>query len=263
MGTAAVAAHLTTATSSRARSRATCGLAFDQPRGPLVAVCGLAGGAGASTLALTLARQAATESAAPVLVGETSTYKPGLSVLTGYETPHSLAALARGVGDGGQPTDTFLEFASGLRLIASAPRRQPAALGDASSVLLGQARDAHGLVVLDCGSDWVFHADVLAEATHIVWVVAATTSGLNGARALFGSDVVPPAGQWTEVLVARAVPGSRTVSVRSLRRLTGQRCTRLALCPHDPKLAAGETKPAEATLRALGAIAPILRSVNR
>src|SRR5436305_1368767 len=43
-----------------------CGLAFERLGGPLVAVCGLAGGAGTTTLALALARQAARESALPV-----------------------------------------------------------------------------------------------------------------------------------------------------------------------------------------------------
>ena len=55
----------------RAASTATLtGLAFDRPGGPVLAICGLAGGAGTTTLAWLLARQAARESAAAVLLCE-------------------------------------------------------------------------------------------------------------------------------------------------------------------------------------------------
>src|SRR4051812_36549590 len=66
MAAAALAARVPLLNARRSEAAPACGLAFDEPGGPLVAVCGLVGGAGASTLALCLARQAAHESAAPV-----------------------------------------------------------------------------------------------------------------------------------------------------------------------------------------------------
>jgi MinD-like ATPase involved in chromosome partitioning or flagellar assembly len=263
MGTAAVAACLTIARTKPARDRTTCGLNFDQPGGPVVAVCGLAGGVGTSTFALALARQAARESSAAVLLVETDSHRPGLSVLAGHETPHSLSALARAVADGSQPTDTFLEFASGLRLIASGPRREESAPTDAIRALLDQARDAHGLVVIDCGVDWAVDHAAVVEATHIVWVVAGTAPGLATAIAVFDGDIAPPASQRHEVLIARAVPAQPATTARRLRRLARRRCTRLVLAAHDPNLAAGDGQPSEGTLRALAAIAPTLRRIDR
>ena len=263
MGTAAVATRLATPRTKPVRDRTTCGLNFDQPGGPVVAVCGLAGGVGTSTFAFALARQAARESSAPVLLIETGSCRPGLSVLVGHETPYSLTALARAIAVGNQPTDTFLEFASGLRLIASGPSREASAPAAAMRALLDQARDAHGLVVVDCGADWASGHAAVAQATHIVWIVAGTAPGLASATATFDSDLVPPASQRHEVLIARAAPGQSVATARALRRLARRRCTRLVLAAHDPNPAGAETQLSDGTLRALTAIAPTLRRIDR
>jgi hypothetical protein len=259
VGTAALATRLAIPRTKLARDRTTCGLNFDHPGGPVVAVCGLAGGVGTSTFALALARQAAHESSAPVLLIETGSRRPGLSVLVGHETPHSLAALACTIADGNQPADTFLEFASGLRLIASRPRREAPAPAEAIGALLGQARDAHGLVVIDGGLDWASGHAAVEHATHIVWVVAGTATGLASATAIFEGVLVPPASQRPEVLTARAIPAQPPATARGLRRLARRRCTRLVLAAHDPRLAAGASQPSDGTLRALTAIAPTVR----
>lgn len=65
MAAAAIAARVGVLRSTPRRSAKMAALAFDEPGGPLVAVCGLAGGAGTSTLALTLARHAAAVSTGP------------------------------------------------------------------------------------------------------------------------------------------------------------------------------------------------------
>ena len=59
MGAAAIAARIPLQRAARRDRAIESGLVFDELGGPLVAVCGLAGGAGVSTLALLLARQAA------------------------------------------------------------------------------------------------------------------------------------------------------------------------------------------------------------
>lgn len=263
MGTAALTARLAIPTAKPAGDRTTCGLSFDQLGGPVVAVCGLAGGVGTSTFALALARQAARESATAVLLIETGSCRPGLSVLVGHETPHSLTALAHSVADGDPLTNTFLEFTSGLRVIAAGPRREEPAPPEAMRTLVDQARDAHGLVVVDCGADWASDPAVVAQATHIVWIVAGTAVGLAGATAIFAGDVAPPASQRREILVARAVPAQRAATARALRRLARGRCTRLVLAAHDPNLAVGEDQPSDGTLRVLTAIAPTLRRASR
>ena len=120
MGAAAIAARIPLRTAARSRSTA-CPLAFDRTGGPLVAVCGLAGGAGTTTLALMLAREVAAESSAPVLLTELAADSGGLAAATGHAGPASLAALARRVADGEVPQETFVELAPRLRLIATAP----------------------------------------------------------------------------------------------------------------------------------------------
>ena len=65
---------------ARQAARHTEGLAFDTADGPLVAICGLCGGAGASTLAYTLAAAAAERSTQPVFACETSGITGGLAL---------------------------------------------------------------------------------------------------------------------------------------------------------------------------------------
>src|SRR5215207_1963038 len=83
-------------------------LAFHRPGGPLVAVYGLAGGAGTSTLAYLLARRAARHSTVPVLLTELDP-GGGLVALAGAAAPlerlldDARAAHGLVVVDAGQP----------------------------------------------------------------------------------------------------------------------------------------------------------------
>ena len=94
MAAAAIAARLPFPRAARAGHAGERALAFDTVGGPVVAVCGLTGGAGTSTLALLLARLAASDSTAPILLAETDPMRAGLAVLTGRATPRPLVALA-------------------------------------------------------------------------------------------------------------------------------------------------------------------------
>jgi Flp pilus assembly CpaE family ATPase len=238
---------------------AACGLAFDATNGPLVAVCGLVGGSGASTLALCLARQAASESHAPVLLTETDAQRAGLAVLAGCATPHSLPALAQRVADGQAPEQTFAELAPRLRIIAAAPTRATPTDPGALLGLLGEARAAHGLVLVDCGSDWVTAAPVLEQASHILWTLPATPTELVRARVLFAADALPRPGRARETLIAIATRPRPRASVRALRRLAAQRCDRLVLVSHSEPLARGDLSGDERLRRALTGLAPALR----
>ena len=121
MAAAALAARVPLLNARRSEAAVACGLAFDEPGGPLIAVCGLVGGAGASTLALCLARQAAHESAAPVLLTELAASSAGLAVLAGQASALSLGGLAQQVADGQTPARAFVELEPRLRLLASPP----------------------------------------------------------------------------------------------------------------------------------------------
>lgn len=260
VGAAAVAARLAPVRLAARPRQATCELAFDRAGGPVVAVCGLAGGVGSSTLALALSRQAALESCAPVLVIDAAT-TPGLAALAGARSPRSLGSLADALVDGDQPAHTFAEFSSGLRLIATRPERRPLPSSRAVRGLMEQARDAHGLVVVDCGSAWMSDATVLGSASHVVWMTTATATGLSAAREVFSSPIMPTPKR-TEVVVARHVPRAPSAKVRAVRRLAHARRCRLVLLADDER-GALQNPPAESVLRGLAGIAPTLRSVDR
>jgi hypothetical protein len=258
MAAAAIAARLPVPRAARVGRAGERALAFDTVGGPVVAVCGLTGGAGTSTLALLLARLAASDSATPILLAETDPMRAGLAVLTGRATPRPLVALAQDVIDDRQPTEAFVELEAGLRLIAAEPQPAPAAPRDALDLLLAQARDAHGLVILDCGTHWTRDSPVLAHATHIIWALPATPIGLaRGASQL--NAATPAPGRWHEALAATATVARPLASVRALRRLARQRCDQLVLVPHDEGLAHGEPARSDRARDPLTGIAPLLR----
>lgn len=260
MGAAAVAARKRRPIAARREDAAPLGLSFDEPGGPLVAVCGLVGGSGASTLAFCLAREAARDSTVPVLLTESDAGRGGLAVLARQAAAVSLPTLAQRVADGHPPSEAFVEIEPGLRLLASAPQRIPEPDPLDLAALLGEARAAHGLVVVDCGAAWSTASPVLAAATHIVWTVSASAAAAAHARSLLASDALPPPGRRGEVLAALTTDRHPSVSVRALRRLAAERCDRLVLAPHSEALARGDLTDGSRTLsRALMGIAHVVR----
>lgn len=242
-----------------ARARASA-RTLDEPRARLVAVIGLAGGAGTTTLALALARHVAADHALPVLLTERAASAAGLAVLTGRASQEPLARLARNLAEGDVPAEPFIELAPRLRLIASMPSVEPPAPVAGLDVLLNQARDAHGLVIVDCGTDHLAARPLLERATNVVWTVPATPAGLAGGRALFSSDVLPPPGQAREVLAAVASLGRRRVRPRALRLLAQARCERVVLVPHSAALVEGVID--DGVARALTGVCSTLRSAR-
>ena len=156
--------------------------------GPLLAVCGLAGGAGVTTLSYLIALAAVRQSSDPVLVADTGGPSGGLAACAGVEVPRSLAELAEqlaaGVQLGGGIYATGLD---GLRVLATGPEfSSPRADDDQIRELLADGREAHGPTVIDCGA-LARNAEqtAAAAATHIAWVLTATTDGVvRGRRVL-------------------------------------------------------------------------------
>lgn len=235
---------------ARPKARGTVGAAFDEPGGPVVAVCGLTGGAGTTTLALLLAQLAAEANNAPILVTEARA-GGGLALLAGHATTYSLQTLAARAASGETPAGAFAELAPGLRLMATLdchPRAADAPVG----ALIDQAREAHGLVVVDCGTTWPEEDSVLACATRRVWVFPATPAGVATARAAL------PSGAGTAVAVGR--DPNAAVAVRTVRRAVRGRCDRLVLVPYSAEIARGDLSPNEAITHAITGIATSLRS---
>jgi hypothetical protein len=237
------------------------GLAFDDVGGPLVAVCGLVGGSGATSVAAALAQRAARESRAPVLLAELDSHAGGLTALFHQASALGLSELASQLATSKVPRQPFLALGPRLRLLAREPHPDPNPEPEAMSGLLKLAREAHGLVVLDCGTAWsTAAAAVLASATHVVWTLPTNTVALTRAGAVWSGPLAPKPGRWREALVASALVRRPGVAVRDIRRLAAGRCERIALVPFHPSVRAADDAP---WARALISLAPLLRGGSR
>lgn len=222
-------------------------LAYNQPGGPLIAVCGLAGGAGTTTLAVAVARQAAADSTVPALLADASPERAGVAAAVGAVSECCLLDLAAGR----RPGRPFAEPAPRLRLVASAPKPAPQTTAAQLTDTLAGARAAHGLCVIDCATLASANEAILAAATDIVWVLPATAAAVKRAQILFASPLAPQR-RGRELLAAVAVNDHSPATTRALRALAAHRCDQLVLIGHHRALAAGDQEAATA------AYAPVL-----
>lgn len=205
--------------------------------GPLLAVCGCCGGAGASTLAYLVALAAARERSEPVLVADTGGTGGGLAYYAGVAAPHTLAEIAERVAAGLSPGRPYAAASESLRVLATGPRFAPACVRAGVELVLEDARDAHSLTVIDCGT-LTREADqiVLAKASHIAWVLPATRSGVRRARRMLDA-INPPRGR--ELIVARRDEREPKAALGDLKRIAEERQAPLILVPHLPDLNTG------------------------
>jgi Flp pilus assembly CpaE family ATPase len=213
------------------------GTAATRSGGALLAVCGLCGGAGASTLAYLVARDAGERGEGPVLVCDTGGPTGGLAAYAGVASPRSLPAVADALARG-EPLDEglFADAGDDLRLIASGPDFDAEGDPRAIACLLHDAREAHPLTVVDCGTA-ARPADrhVLAAATHLAWILPATESGVRRAERVLAA--LPTSAPPVELVVARSDPAGRTPPLAELGALAALRLAPLVLMPHVPDLA--------------------------
>ena len=206
--------------------------------GPLLAICGLTGGAGATTLAYLVALAAAQQDGGPVLVADTGGPSGGLAALAGVETPHSLAELAAQLA-AGRPLEGGV-YATGparVRVLASGPEFTVPYAREQLERLLIDVREAHRLTVIDCGT-LARDADrvALAAATHIAWVLPATGDGVSRGRRVLEAA---PGVAANELVVGRHEVRQSKAPVRELRRIARERPAPLVLVPHLPGLESG------------------------
>jgi MinD-like ATPase involved in chromosome partitioning or flagellar assembly len=223
--------------------------------GELIAVGGLCGGAGASTLAYLLARHAARSAPGPVLVCDTGGTSCGLATYAGVESPRSLPGIANAIAASDSLADgLFADGGPGLRVIASRPRIDSGVEPTALARVLEDARDAHVLTVVDCGTlSTATAVQALEASSHVVWVVPASANGVrHGSKllALFGIEATRG-----ETLVARRDPSGREPPMKRLASLAATRNAPLVLMPDLPDLGerplADALEPAELGLDAI------------
>jgi cellulose biosynthesis protein BcsQ len=259
MGAAALAGRLPIARTA-ANPVADPTLAFHAPGGPLVAVCGLVGGAGASTLAYLLARRAARHSTAPVLLAELDD-RGALAALVGAAGPVGLRELGQAIEQRREVATPFAQLPGGLRLVAAARPAAAAAATPGITDVLADARDAHGLVVVDGGqAGGPDSGALLAAASHVLFVLPASSPALRRAELLAAGGVFDGAAAACAALVAVATRPGRLARIKELRRLAERHVDRLLLVPHLPELAAGQQQRADARLEdTFAALATMLR----
>jgi hypothetical protein len=204
-------------------------------RGPLVAVCGLCGGAGASLLTYLLAAWSLSSgSRARVLVLDAGAGTAGLSLHAGISSSRSLVELVEDVHAGTFIGQAFGVATGGLHVLATEPRGEPAVSSEALTRVLDDARRAHHLAVADCGTATTITARlVLESASHVIWMLPATGSGVARASVVLQSK---PELDGAEVLVARGDATTRRPPNRALAGLASLRRAPLVLMPHVPAL---------------------------
>lgn len=218
-----------TSASSRRRPKAA------PPLGRLLAVCGLTGGAGTTTIAYLVARAANREQAEPVLVADAGGPSGGLAALVGVEVPHSLPELAEQLSSGRKLSGAlYATSREGLRVLASGPEFGSACDPMRVGRLLVDAREAHRLTVLDCGTLGREVDRVCARAaTHVAWVLPATKHGISRGARILGA--VPAIGG-RELLVAAVESRGAKARLGELRQLAADRHLPLVLVPDLPGL---------------------------
>ena len=228
-------------------------------RGPLLAVCGLCGGAGASTLAYLTALAEARRERGDVLLADTGGPTAGIAHYTRIETPRSLSEVSELLAASLPIGQLLATTSDGLRVLATGPRLAAECARDGIDLLLDHARRRYALTVIDCGT-LARDADqiALASATHVAWVLPATAGAASRGRQLL--DAIAPHQSGREILVARHEPRDRRKALRELRDLARHRRALLILLPSVPELAKGNAAaaletaqvPLQAILGALG-----------
>ena len=227
--------------------------------GPLLAVCGLCGGAGTTTLAYLIALAAArADPRQAVLVADTGGPSGGVSAYAGVATALTLAEAAQQVAHGIAAEQLVATTGDGLHVLAAEPQLIRGCARDGVELLLAQARERYALTVIDCGT-LAAEADqvALAGASHVAWLLPATDTGIRRGRRLF--HAIQPAPTAREVVVARHDQRAPRAAMRALRRLAESRRARLVLLPSLPGIDGGKFEKAlEAAQVSLQAIAGVL-----
>jgi hypothetical protein len=229
-----------------------------QEPGRLVAVAGLCGGAGASTLAYLLCCAAIADGERPVLCLDAAG-RAGIAAYAGTQPGISFAHASIELQAGRLPAAGRL-FASskhGVRMLCSTPSlERPLLAAGGASRLLADARSAHALTVIDCGTlTGELERLALSSADHALLVIPATRSGIQrgGPLAAQARELCSPGANVT--LIARSDRPERTAPVSELAPIAEPIGATIVLCPHLGDLRERPVEPAleraQVTLQAL------------
>jgi Flp pilus assembly CpaE family ATPase len=154
----------------------------------LVAVCGIGGGAGTSTLAFLTAMYVQRFAAEPILLCDTGGPGASLALIAEQGSKLSLPQAAAAIAADALSVPIFVPVTEKLRLMARDPELDDAADLEGLARLLRDARNAHPLTIVDCGSlQRPVERSVAAQASSILWVARGSLTGAKRAKAVLRS----------------------------------------------------------------------------
>jgi hypothetical protein len=227
----------------------------------LVAVAGLCGGAGASTLAYLLCCAAIAEGKRPVLCLD-ATGRGGIAVHAGTQPGISFAHASIEIQAGRMPAAgrLFAGSRDGVRVLCSTPSLdRPLPAVDGANRLLADARSAHALTVVDSGTlTGDLERLALSSADHVLLVVPATRSGLQrgGPLAAQAHELCSPGAR--VALIARSDRPEHRAPVSELAAIAEPIGATVVLCPHLGDL---RERPVEPALERAQVTLEVLRGV--
>lgn len=210
------------------------GTVSDSEAATLVAVCGIGGGTGASTLAFLSAMYAQRFLSAPLLLCDAGGPTASMAVLAEKQSQLSLPQAAAAIGADSLAVPLFVPLTAKVRLIAREPDFDDALDFDGLRRLLRDACAAHPLTIVDCGTlQRPIERAVAEQASSILWTVQGSSLGAARARATLRSL---PLGADQEVLAVGAGEKRSSAVERELMNAADLRGAAVAFVPDIPQV---------------------------
>jgi hypothetical protein len=201
----------------------------------LVAVMGLCGGAGASTLAYLLCCAAVAEGRRPVLCVD-ATGRGGIAAWAGAQAGMSFAraSIELQAGRPLEPGRLFATTRDGVRVLCrAASLERPLLAVEGAARLLADARAAHALTVIDCGTlAGELERLALRRADHVLLVIPATRSGIERGGPLAAQARELCCAEAGVTVIARLDRRERKALVSELAPIAEAIGATVVLCPH-------------------------------
>jgi hypothetical protein len=208
----------------------------EEPSAPpaLLAVCGIGGGAGTSTLAYLSAMYVQQFAPKPILLCDAGGPGASLAAMAGKGSPLSLPQAATAVAADALGAPLFVQLTARLRLIGREPGFDDAPDPDGLARLLDDARDAHPVTIVDCGTlQRPVERSVAEQASSLLWVTRGTPGGAGQAKAALGHL---PLRADREILAVRATEERNAAAEHELMSAADLRGASLVFLPALPDL---------------------------
>ncbi len=164
--------------------------ARQEPSAPpaLLAVCGIGGGAGTSTLAFLTAMYVQRVASKPILLCDTGGPGASLAVLAGKGSQLSLPQAATAIAADALGVPLFVPLTARLRLIGREPDLDDPPDPEGLARLLCDARIAHPVTIVDCGTlQRPVERSIAEQASSILWVTQGSPAGARRAQSVLRS----------------------------------------------------------------------------